>query len=186
MNRQIQSDNIQKIVVPVLIAVLALGAGYYAGQYVGRQEQVRALKEIFSGDIFANGINLFGEITAISGDKQSLTVNIANVMGATLPKEYQNKTVLITGDTKIVLRENKTPEVFNEEVKKYQASLASVNKGAKNAVMVPPPSPYSERVITVGELEVGDTISVSSKSETGVSANVLDNRFTAIEVSVTR
>lgn len=186
MNPQIQSDTIQKIAVPLLVGVLALGAGYYAGRQIGRQEQVRVLKEIFSGGIFTNGVNLFGEVTAISPDKSSLTVKVANVMGATLPKEYQNKTVLITGDTKIVLRENKTPEVLSEEMKKYQASIASINKGDKNAVAVAPPSPYSEKEITVGEMKVGDSIQFSSKSETGEGANVLDNQFIAIEVSITR
>lgn len=185
MNPQIQSNIVQKIAVPLLIAIIALGAGYYAGRQVGRQEQGRALKEIFSGGIFANGVNLFGEITAISSDQSSLTVKVSNVMGATLPKEYQNKTVLITGDTKIVLRENKTPEALSEEMKKYQASIASI-KGTKNAVMVAPPSPYFEKKITAAELKVGDTINFSSKSETGRSANVLDNRFVAIEVFVTR
>lgn len=180
------NHNIQKIAVSLLVAVLALGAGYYAGRQVGRQEQVRALKEIFSGGIFANGINLFGEITAISTDNKSLSAKVSTVAGATLPKEYQNKTVLITGDTKIVLRENKTPEVLSEEMKKYQASIASINKGDKNAVAVAPPSPYSEKEITVGEMKVGDTIHFSSKSETGEGANVLDNQFIAIEVSVTR
>jgi len=185
MNQPAQSNTIQKIAIPLLIAIIALGAGYYAGQYVGMQKQEQMLKEIFSGGIFANGVNLFGEVTAIAPDKSSITVKVANVMGATLPKEYQNKTVLITGDTKIVLRENKTPETMSEEMKKYQASIASIN-GTKNAVMVAPPSPYFEKKITAAELKVGDTINFSSKSETGGSANVLDNRLTAIEVFVTR
>lgn len=178
-------SNIQRIVPPILIAVLALGAGYYAGRQAGRQEQDRALKEIFSGSVFANGANLFGEITAISADKGSLSVKVGNIMGATLPKEYQNKTVLITGDTKIILRENKAPEALSEEMKKYQASVASA-KGAKNAAVLTPPNPYSQKALTVGELKVGDTINFSSKSGTGASANVLDNRFTAVDVFVTR
>lgn len=168
-----------------MIAVLALGAGYYAGRQVGRQEQDRAFKEIFSGGMFANGANLFGEITAISSDKSFLSVKVSTVVGTTLPKEYQNKTVLITGDTKIVLRENKTPEVLIEEMKKYQASITS-NKGAKNSVPLPPPLPYSEKGITVGELKVGDTVDFSFSSGTGETATLLNNQFTALVVTVNR
>lgn len=178
-----QSNTIQKVAVPVLIAVLALGAGYYAGHDVGRQRQEQMLKEIFSGGIFANGANLFGAVTAISPDESSLSVEVRTVMGINLPKEYQNKTVLITGDTKIVLREHKGQEVLDEEMQKYQDA---VKKAKGDAVAITPPSPYSEKVLTIDELKVGDSIQFSSKSETGVSANVLDNRFTAVEVSVTR
>lgn len=178
-----QSNTIQKIAVSVLIAVLALGAGYYAGQDVGRQRQEQMLKEIFGGGIFANGANLFGTVTAISHDESSLSVEVRTVTGINLPKEYQSKTVLITGDTKIVMMEHKTLEVFNEEMKKYQDA---VKKAKGDAVAITPPSPYSEKVLTIDELKVGDSVNFSSKSETGVSANVLDNRFTAIEVFVTR
>lgn len=184
MNPHIQS-NIQKIAVPALIAIIALGAGYYAGRQVGRQEQDRALKEIFSGGIFSNGANLFGEVTAISSDKSSLIVKVVNVMGATLPKEYQEKTVLLTGDTKLVLRENKTPGALSEEMQKYQASIASA-KVAKNAAVTAPPVPYFEKAITVGDLKVGDSINFSSSPVTGRNTHVLDNRFTAVEIFVTR
>jgi hypothetical protein len=185
MNPQTQSDTVRKIAASVLIAAVALGIGYYAGQYVGRQRQDRILKEIFSGGIFANGANLFGEITAIAPDKNSLSVKVSTAMSATLPKEYQNKTVLITADTKIVLREHKTPEALSEEMEKYQMSIASA-KGTKNAVVLTPPNPYSERAITIGELKVGDAIDFSFSSATGGSATLLNHQFTSLTVAVTR
>jgi hypothetical protein len=178
MNSQLQSNIIQKIAVPVLIAVIALGVGYYAG----RQNQDQTLKEIFSSGIFANGANLFGEITAIAPDKSSLSVKVSTAMSATLPKEYQNKTVLITGDTKIVLRENKTPEVLSEEMKKYDAAI----KKTKNTTASAPPLPYIEKEIAVDELKIGDAVDFSFKSEISGNATLLNHQFTALTVTVIR
>lgn len=187
MNPQTQSNAIQKIVVPVLVAVLALGIGYYAGQYVGRQKQERMLKEIFGSANFANALS--GKITAIAPDKRSVSVEVGSIMSVNLPKEYQNKTVLITGDTKIILREHKSQEVLSAEMKKYQADV----KGAKNSTTFTPPAPYSEKEITIGELKVGDAVDFSFKSATGEfspgtggTATLLNSQFTALTVAVTR
>lgn len=170
-----------------MITVLALGVGYYSGQYIGRQKQEQMLKEIFSSANFVNALS--GKITAIASDKSSVSVEVNSIMSVNLPKEYQNKTVLITGDTKIVLREHKSQEVLSAEIAKYQAET----KGAKNTIAVSPPLPYSEKEITVGELKVGDAIDFSFSSGTGGfgpgtggTAPILNNQFTATAVAVTR
>lgn len=180
MNPQFQSDTIQKIAVPLLVAVLALGVGYYAGQYFGRQRQEQMLKEIFSSANLANALS--GKITAIASDKKSLVVEVGSITSVSLPRDYRNKTVLITGDTKIILREHKSPEVWSAEMKKYQEEA----KKTKGAMASTPPLPYSEKEITAGELKVGDAIDFSFSSGTGGTAPILNNQFTATAVAVTR
>jgi hypothetical protein len=191
MNPQSQSDTIKKIAALVLVAAVALGIGYYAGQYsgqeLGRQRQERMLKEIFNGANFANALS--GKITAVASDKKSLVIEVGSITGVNLPGDYRNKTVLITGDTKIVLRERKSQEVLSAEIAKYQADV----KGAKNSTKFTPPAPYSEKEITVGELKVGDVVDFSFSSGTGGfspgtagTAIILNHQFTATAVAVTR
>lgn len=170
----------QKIAVPILIVAVALvGIGYYSGQYVGTQRQEQMLEEIFGNVVLAG--NLSGKIAAIASDKSSVSVEVDGITGVGLPQEYRNKTVLITGDTKIVLMKNKSPEAWNEDVATYQVETTKV-KGS--TTFAPPPSPYSEKEITVGDLQVGDSVNFGFNPADG--ASVLDSRFTATTVSVIR
>lgn len=180
MESHIRSNAIRKALILVLVAALALGTGYYYGREVGRQRQEQSLAEVF--DSVRSVTNLSGDITAISPDGNAFSARVRSVMSVNLPEEYQNKTILLAGNTKILLRKNKTQEVFAEEMKKYQAELGKAGDSVQTLI----PPPYAEEEITANDLKVGDTINFSSKSETGRSANVLDNRFVAIEVFVTR
>jgi hypothetical protein len=180
MSHQIQLGTIQKITTPLLIVVVSLGIGYYAGQEFGRQKREQMLTEIFDNAVFAN--NLYGIITAIAPDKKSLSVEVGGVSGINFPNDYRSKTVLVAKDTKIVLREHKNQEVLDEEIAKYQSDA----EGAKNPATFTPPLPYMEKDISVDDLKVGDRIDFNFSLDTDGGAALLNNQFVAIEVAITR
>ena len=162
--------------IAVLVAVLiGLAGGYYLGASLekSRVEKSREamLREIFGNVLFAN--NLSGKILEIASDKKSLTVEVPGVYGVNLPKNYQEKRVLIDENTKIVLRTNKDAAVFEKEM----------NELKKKGEMTPP-LPYIEKEIKIDDLLVGDAISFNFLQDENIS--ILSAQFAAVQINVDR
>ena len=173
-----QTNKNKNILIFVVIAVLAFGVGYYSGasleKFKSKDSQETALKEIFGGILSGN--NLSGTIAEISGDKKSLTVSVERILGVNLPKDYQKKRVLVNGNTKITLRENKSQEEWNKEFQEFQKKTAT--PGAT------PPYPYTEKEITINDLKAGDSVNFTFSPDQNKTA--LDSQFSATQITVGR
>jgi len=163
------------IVIAIVIAIIALGVGYYLGASLekSRVEKSReaTLREIFGNVLFAN--NLSGKILEIASDKKSLTVEVPGVYGVNLPKDYQKKRILIDENTKIVLRTNKDAAVFEKEMNELK------KKGE-----ITPPLPYVEKEIKIDDLMVGDAIGFNFLQDENIS--ILSAQFAAVQINVNR
>jgi len=168
-----QSKN---ILIYILIAIIALGGGYYLGVSIEKNKAKQAreamLKEVFSG-VFSVG-NLSGKISEISPDKKSFILEVPGIFGVNLPQDYQKKKIFIAENTKITLRENKIMEDFRKEV--------AANK--KEGNMILPPLPYTEKEIKIDDLKIGDDVNVGLQLQGNQS--ILDNQFTALQIYVVK
>ena len=178
MDQTIQSNKKNVLIYAVVAVLIGLLAGYYFGvswekSKVEKSREATletALKEIFGG-ILVN--NLSGKISDISPEKKFLTVEVPGVYDVNLPKNYQEKRVLIDENTKIVLRTNKDAAVFEEEM----------NELKKKEEMTPP-LPYVEKEIKIDDLLVGDAISFNFLQDENI--NILSAQFAAAQINVNR
>jgi len=175
MDQSIQSNKIKNIFIYIAVAAVISAGGYYLGVNLekSRVEKSREtmLREVFGNVLFAN--NLSGKILKIASDKKSLTVEVPGIYGVNLPKNYQEKRVLIDENTKIVLKTNKDAAVFEEEM----------NELKKKGEMTPP-LPYVEEEITAGDLRIGDIISFNFLQDENI--NILSAQFAAVQINVNR
>lgn len=176
----IQPNKTNILAGAIIIFLVSVSIGFVMGYYLPgvisgkiKTEDSRQamLKEIFGNAILAN--NLFGEILNVSSDKKSLTAKVSGVYGINLPKDFQEKKVLISENTKIVLRTNKAIADFDKELAELR------KKGDMN-----PPLPYTEKEIAVGELKVGDKINFDFAP--GENINILNAQFNAVQINVNR
>ncbi len=181
MDQPFQSVQPKKpIIIYIIIAVIAGLLGMLAGYYflgiglekVGIQSSCQsALKEVFNNTSLIN--NLYGKIIGISSDKKSLAVEVAGVYGVNLPKNYQEKKVLIDENTKIVLMTKKTAEDFEKELAELKIKGNTI-----------PPSPYAEKEIKIDDLITGDQISFNFMP--AENSDVLSSQFIAAQINVYR
>jgi len=175
MDQLIQSNKKIVLIYAAIAVLIGLAGGYYLGASLekSRVEKSREamLREIFGNVLFAN--NLSGKILEIASDKKSLTVEVPGVYGVNLPKNYQEKRVLIDENTKIVLRTNKDAAVFEKEM----------NELKKKGEMTPP-LPYIEKEIKIDDLLVGDAISFNFLQDENIS--ILSAQFAAVQINVNR
>ncbi|MDP3052355.1 MAG: hypothetical protein Q8N22_00110 [bacterium] len=181
MEQPIQSTNKKNVLIYAAAAVLvAVSIGLFIGYYLGAAleknkagefQEEAMLKEVFSSALFVN--NLSGKILEISSDKKFLIVEVPGVYGVNLPKNYQEKRILIDENTKIVLRETKDLAVFEKEMNELK------KKGE-----ITPPFPYVEKEIKVDDLTIGDAISFNFPLDENIS--ILSAQFTAVQINVNR
>ena len=175
MDQIIQSNNKNVLIYAVIAAIVALGIGYYLGASLGKNKPGESpeamLKEVFGSALFVN--NLSGKILEISPDKKSLTVEVPGIYGVNLPKNYQEKRILIDENTKIVLRTNKDAAVFKKE-------MNELKKKGETA----PPLPFVEKEIKVDDLTIGDAIGFNFHQDENI--NILSAQFIAVQINVNR
>ena len=159
-------------IILIIIAIVAILVGYFIGLSKSKSDQKKDLQQVFS---FPVGVPLSGTIKSISPDKNSITVDVATVMGVSIPADYQSKTVLVDNNTKIISNTKKSPEQFSKE-------MAEAKAKAKNIFSFTPPSPFSQQSITINDLKPDETVTFSYDQSNGKS--VLDPEFKAIEINV--
>ena len=175
MDQSIQSNKIKNIFIYIAVAAVISAGGYYLGVNLekSRVEKSREtmLREVFGNVLFAN--NLSGKILKIASDKKSLTVEVPGIYGVNLPKNYQEKRVLIDENTKIVLRTNKDAAVFEKEMNELK------KKGEMTPLL-----PYIEKEIKIDDLLVGDAIGFNFLQDENIS--ILSAQFIAVQINVNR
>ena len=175
MDQLIQSNKKIVLIYAAIAVLIGLAGGYYLGASLekSRVEKSREtmLREVFGNVLFAN--NLSGKILEIASDKKSLTVEVPGVYGVNLPKNYQEKRVLIDENTKIVLRTNKDAAVFEKEMNELK------KKGEMTPLL-----PYIEKEIKIDDLLVGDAIGFNFLQDENIS--ILSAQFIAVQINVNR
>lgn len=150
----------KKNLVPIT-AILALIAGYFIGFSI-EKNNVKNIEARLTGEIFSNVFpvnNITGKIIAINSDKNILFVKVDNIYGVNIPKNYQEKQILIDSQTKIILRQNKDVVAINKEL--------------------------IEKKISTDELKVGDVINFSPLRQQQ-NENILSPLFVAVQINVSR
>ena len=189
MDQQIQTGKstiIKKVALLIVIIILMAGA-FFVGEYYGKAKDQAAnkiardniVKEIFGDASMLATNSLSGKITSIAPDGKSIIVEVSSVFNVNLPNEYQQKNVLVNGDTKIVLLTQKDPQTLAEEMKEFQAQI----KPGK-PITTPPPSPTIQTEIKISDLKAGDNVNFSFAPDPNV--NILNSQFTATNISVSK
>lgn len=181
-------QNKTNLIIILAVGIIALAAGFFIGQIVGKSTGEKALnqnmREVFSNSFGMTGNNLSGKITKISSDKNSLTVEILSPLpGMNLPEAYKTKIVSINPETKIIIRAQRDQEEFNKEMMEFSEKMRS-NPADPIGEGIFPPRPFIEEGGTVDDLKEGDQINFNFTMEEGLS--ILDSRFAALQISVTR
>lgn len=153
------------LIIVFVVAVAALAAGYYFGAAAEKTKAATSraalVKEIFAPVLTI--ANVFGKILEISSDQKSLILEVPNMFQVNLPAEYRRKRITVVPETKIVLFEQKI----------FDAPAAGRS-----------PISVVEKEITIGDLKIGDQVSVIFSPESGKT--FFDSEFTAVSISVNR
>lgn len=151
--------------VCIVLVIVASFVGYYFG---ASAEKIKAaasrmalVKEIF-GQVLSVA-NVSGKILEIAPDKKSFVMEVPNMFQVNLPVEYRRKRITVVPETKIVLFEQKISDA------------PAVGR---------PPVSVTEKEITLGDLKVGDRVSVLFAPDQGKT--FFDSELTAVHITVSR
>lgn len=159
------NKNLMHFVGIILVVAVALAAGYYFGATAEKtkaaESRAALVKEIF-GTVLSVA-NVSGKILEISPDRESFVMEVPNMFQVNLPAEYRRKHIAVVSETAMVLFEQKISDA---------------------ATAGRPPFSVVEKEITLGDLKIGDQVSVIFSPESGKT--FFDSELTAVSISVSR
>ena len=179
-------QKILNVVGAILIVVAAIG-GFYLGQEVSQKKAYekgyaeswkRAGEEVKKTGMFMEMPEVFfllGKITEIKKSTVEIKANPVT-MNPFEEQGPEKRIITVTEKTKIVSTEEKTPEEMSKEQKEYEKKMKEWEaKQVKITPEAPPeemmeipmmpmmPEPFKEVELKIGDLKVGDEISVEAK-----------------------
>ena len=151
------------IVVAIVAGVIGymIGASVSGGALVGGDAALRAkleeVKKMFPPLPDSNFV--FGQVKSVSGSVITLSTPTTNPFDES-PKVRE---VTVTGSTKIVKNENKSPETMQKELEAYQKKMSAWKPGSTDTPPAPP-EPFVEQEISLSDIKADDQISVEANS----------------------
>jgi hypothetical protein len=86
--------------------------------------------------------------------------------------------VTVTSATKIIRNENKSPATVQAEQKAYMDKMSTWKPGSTGTLPIPP-TPFTEKNISISDIKVGDQLNV----EAATPIRMLE-KFTAVKINV--
>lgn len=182
-----QTNKSALLIILAVVMVLSFGSGYYFGQTgemaIQKQAREEMLKEIFGPASLGSSLN--GKVLSIAADKKSFTAEIgpAGFFGVSLPKDYRSKKIIIGQNARIILRQQKDPDIFDKELQELQKKAGN-QTFFSGSVAANVPIPFTEQEMEIEDLNINDRISFSLAPKEG--ATVLDSSLVAAEIIVDR
>ncbi|MDP1690341.1 MAG: hypothetical protein Q8L52_04060 [bacterium] len=172
----------RKNIIDVLIVVMVLATvviSIFAMWRVGYQAGFNSAKSLVEKSRLGDMIRTPADVRALLGTvtlvgSGSLTLHV--ISNNPFDSSPSNRTVLVDASTKIIKIVQKDPKVFQSEVAVFSKAAQSGSTSAKNA---PSPAPFTLTTVTLADIKVGDTITVTA------SSNIKSAKeFTAIGIQV--
>jgi len=173
----------QKIVGMMIgVIVLAGGIGYMIGissksgvlgsSDSALQAKLDEVKKMFP--VMPDSNFVYGQVKSVSGNVITLNTPKTNPFDES-PTVRQ---VTVTSATKIIRNENKSPATVQAEQKAYMDKMSTWKPGSTGTLPIPP-TPFTEKNISISDIKVGDQLNV----EAATKIRMLE-KFTAVKINV--
>lgn len=126
--------------------------GYKAG-YLAAKEKYRSVPPTPEGVAV---LSLMGTINSVDGQQLSVTATSLDT-DPTVDGVPNERTIVVSTSTSIVLRTNLSAQDFTKKMEEWNKS--------EDKTKVTPPTPYTEKSLSISDLKPGQTISVTSNED---------------------
>ncbi|MEK7118069.1 MAG: hypothetical protein AAB869_00480 [Patescibacteria group bacterium] len=173
--------------IPVLFLIIGLILGFAGGSMFGGNDQASYKDEIKARLTETGALplqpsevkQLSGSIKAIDG--KTLTLSVQYPRDPFGDPSLDERTVMIDGNTKIVVMVQKDQKIFEKELADYQNKIGAIKPGAlpDPSKMPTPPQIFDKKDGDLSSLEVGQIVNITT------AENVKDvKNFTAVTVEI--